>query len=206
MAAGERTQQPATERRGQILEAAGKVFAERGIHRARIDDIAAAAGVGKGTVYWYFPSKDEIVFALVDAFYAQAHSGLVALRDAPGTVADRLRDYLRSYASLLTEHRHLAPLATEFYALAPRQQRVREFLERYYTRWTEAAAVLLEQGNQRGELEITDTWPAARTFVELFDGAFLVWTISPDAVDLDERMQTAFDILHRGLAVRPHDE
>ncbi len=196
----EQAQPTAIGRREQILTAAGEVFAERGIHGARIDDIAAAAGLSKGSVYWYFRSKDEVVYALVDAFYAEAHSGLVALRDQPGTVADRLRDYLRSYAALMEEHRHLAPLAMEFYALAPRQQRVRDFLERYYARWTEATIVLLDQGNQRGEFRIADTWAAARTLVELFDGALIIWTIAPGAVDLDERMQAAFDLLHRGLA------
>lgn len=194
-----RTQRPAGERREQILDAAAEVFAARGIHQSRVDDIATASGVSKGTIYWYFPSKDEIVVALVDAFYAQAHSGLVALHDQPGTVAERLRQYLSSYAQLIVEHQHLAPLATEFYALAPRQHRIRDFLERYYERWTEAAVTLLEQGNRSGELQVPDTWSAARTFVELFDGAFLVWTLTSDALDLNERMQTAFDLLYNGL-------
>lgn len=194
-----RTQLPAAERREQILTAAAEVFAERGIHRARVDDIATASGLGKGTIYWHFPSKDEIVVALVDTFYAQAHSGLIALHEQPGTVSERLRQYLRTYARLLVEHQHLAPLATEFYALAPRQQRIRDFLERYYEQWTEAAAVLLEQGNRSGELHVADTWSAARTFVELFDGAFLIWTLNPDTLDLGERMQTAFDLLYNGL-------
>lgn len=194
--------QTAAERRDQILTAAGEVFAERGLHQARIDDIAAAAGVSKGTVYWYFPSKDEIVLALVDAFYAEAHAGLVHLLDAPGTVADRLRGYLQSYGAELEQYRHFAPLAMEFYALAHRQQRVRDSLERYYSQWSEAAATLLDQGNERGEFHLTDTHAAARTLVELFDGAFLVWTTVPDTVDLTQRIQTAFDLLHDGLTGR----
>ncbi|TQN28540.1 TetR family transcriptional regulator [Haloactinospora alba] len=193
-------QQAPAERRDQILTAASDVFAEHGIHRSRIDDIAAAAGVSKGTVYWYFPSKDEIVFALVEAFLTRAHTGLVELLEAPGTVAERLRGYLSSYAPLLEEHRHLGPLAVEFYALAPRQERVRESLERYYAQWADALATLLEQGNAHGEFRITDTARTARTLVELFDGAFLVWTVVPEAVDLNERMQRALDLLYHGLA------
>lgn len=193
-------QQPSPGRREHILQAASDVFAERGIHKARIDDVAAAAGVSKGTIYWYFSSKDEIVFALVDAFFAHAHSGLVSLLDQPGSVTDRLRDYLRSYAATLEEHRHLAPLAMEFYALALRRQRVRDFLERYYTRWTEASTALLDQGKARGEFRVTDTWSAARTFVELFDGAFLIWAITTDRTDLSERMMTALDLFLHGIA------
>ncbi|MDE2133048.1 MAG: TetR/AcrR family transcriptional regulator [Alphaproteobacteria bacterium] len=47
-------------RPGEILDAALKVFAEKGFAAARMDDIAARAGVTKGTIYLYFPSKEEV--------------------------------------------------------------------------------------------------------------------------------------------------
>lgn len=50
----------AGDKRQQILAAATKVFADQGFHQARIADIATAAGVGKGTIYEYFPSKKEL--------------------------------------------------------------------------------------------------------------------------------------------------
>lgn len=50
----------AGDKRRQILAAAASVFADRGFHQARIADIAAAAGVGKGTIYEYFASKKEL--------------------------------------------------------------------------------------------------------------------------------------------------
>lgn len=189
-------------RRGQILAAAATVFADRGFERARIDDVAAAAGVSKGTVYWYFRSKDEIFYALLDDFYAGAHRDLVALRDESGTVAERVRGYLVSFARYLDENRRLTPLAVEFYALAPREPQVREFLERYYADYAEALAVLLEQGNQRGELDVRDPHAAGRTLAELFDGAALVWTLNPDMTDVARRLQDSFEIVYHGLAAR----
>lgn len=47
-------------RPGEILEAALAVFAEKGFAAARMDDIAVKAGVTKGTIYLYFPSKEEV--------------------------------------------------------------------------------------------------------------------------------------------------
>jgi len=47
-------------RKSQIIQAALAVFAREGFHRARVEDIAAEAGVGKGTVYQYFHSKEEL--------------------------------------------------------------------------------------------------------------------------------------------------
>ena len=48
------------ERPKQILDAALAVFAERGLAEARLDDIAKRAGLSKGTIYLYFPNKEEL--------------------------------------------------------------------------------------------------------------------------------------------------
>lgn len=52
-------------RPGEILDAALEVFAEKGFAAARMNDIAARAGVTKGTIYLYFPSKEEVFKTLV---------------------------------------------------------------------------------------------------------------------------------------------
>ena len=56
--------------RQQILEAALALFKEQGFDRASIRDIAARAGLSLGSTYYYFRSKEELVFA----FYAQTHA------------------------------------------------------------------------------------------------------------------------------------
>lgn len=53
-------------RRGEILDAATAVFAEHGFAAADVQEIADKTGVGKGTVYRYFPSKEELFLATVD--------------------------------------------------------------------------------------------------------------------------------------------
>ena len=45
------------ERKKQILDAAMTVFAQKGFHQARMDDIVEQSGLSKGTIYWYFKSK-----------------------------------------------------------------------------------------------------------------------------------------------------
>ena len=55
---------PADVRRQEILDAGGRVILAKGVGRASIDDIVAAAGVAKGTFYLYFASKEALVHAL----------------------------------------------------------------------------------------------------------------------------------------------
>lgn len=60
---GHRSLQPVVER---ILDAALSVFSKRGYHEATMEEIAQVAGVGKGTLYRYFKSKDELYHALLE--------------------------------------------------------------------------------------------------------------------------------------------
>src|SRR4051812_13864279 len=52
--------------RERLLDAAVQVFTERGYRAASLEDIAAAAGVTKGAVYWNFQGKQDLFFALID--------------------------------------------------------------------------------------------------------------------------------------------
>lgn len=70
MPTGRRGRKPdpdrAARRRDEILDAAARLFAERGYADTDLDELAARLGVGKGTVYRYFPSKEKLFFAAVD--------------------------------------------------------------------------------------------------------------------------------------------
>ncbi|MCC6739806.1 MAG: TetR/AcrR family transcriptional regulator [Planctomycetia bacterium] len=70
MPAGRRGRRPdpdrTARRRGEILDAATRLFAERGYPDTDLDELASRLGVGKGTVYRYFPSKEKLFFAAVD--------------------------------------------------------------------------------------------------------------------------------------------
>ncbi len=70
MTAGRRGRKPdperAVRRHEEILDAAARLFAERGYADADLDDLAGRLGVGKGTVYRYFPSKEKLFFAAAD--------------------------------------------------------------------------------------------------------------------------------------------
>ncbi|MEW6400713.1 MAG: TetR/AcrR family transcriptional regulator [Chloroflexota bacterium] len=59
---------PTQETRSRILEAAVSVFASKGYHDTKVDDIVAESKTSKGSFYFYFPSKQDIFLALVDTF------------------------------------------------------------------------------------------------------------------------------------------
>jgi AcrR family transcriptional regulator len=77
-------------RPAELLDAALDVFFEKGFALARLEDIAARAGVSKGTVYLYFDSKEDVFDALVRAIPQANVEQVRALASDPGIPADQM--------------------------------------------------------------------------------------------------------------------
>lgn len=77
----ERRLQERRQREQLIIDAALRVFSEKGIKEATIDDIAAAAELGKGTIYYYFPSKEAILEEVIEATVDAHFEGLLERAD-----------------------------------------------------------------------------------------------------------------------------
>ncbi|MEK6529604.1 MAG: helix-turn-helix domain-containing protein, partial [candidate division NC10 bacterium] len=88
--------------REKILEAALSVFAQKGYHRAIVDDIVRVSGTSKGAVYHHFPNKEALFLALVDEFAshlaAAAAEAIAAQHGALKKVEGALRAALETFA------------------------------------------------------------------------------------------------------------
>ncbi len=87
----------------EILAAALTVFTERGFAATRVDDVASRAGVTKGTVYLYFPTKEELFKAVIrDALFPVIHAVEQHIAEAAGSTcaADLLRYIVQVFPSL----------------------------------------------------------------------------------------------------------
>jgi AcrR family transcriptional regulator len=101
--ATKRRRLPLAERRALILEAAGRLFGERGYEAARLDEIAAAAGVTKPIVYRHFDSKRALYLALLER-HRDDLAGFVAVMPAEGTPQQRLRAVLDIWLDYVEAH------------------------------------------------------------------------------------------------------
>lgn len=77
-------QRPDERKRQLIVECASKLFASLPFHKVTLEDIAAKAGVGKGTLYVYFPSKEELFSAIVREGFGQIVDQLKRRLAGPG--------------------------------------------------------------------------------------------------------------------------
>ena len=73
-------------KRQQILDAAGVVFARKGYHKATVDEIIALADTGKGTVYNYFVNKEQLFYTLIQersASFEQNSEAILSSAEPP---------------------------------------------------------------------------------------------------------------------------
>lgn len=103
-------------KRAEILHAAMKVFAAQGIHNFRMIDIAVEAGVGKGTLYEYFPSKDDLIISCFHQFFEdyQAHAEQVQTR--PDDPADKIRQFIKLSFDFFRDQKERLDIVFDLYA------------------------------------------------------------------------------------------
>lgn len=99
--------------RNAILDAAEIVFAERGFHGARIQDIAARARIAVGTVYNHFEQKEDVLSALLEERMEELLAQLQARRDDPPGFRERLETRVARMVGYVERHRAFFAIANE---------------------------------------------------------------------------------------------
>jgi AcrR family transcriptional regulator len=192
-------------RPAEILEAALTVFAEKGFAAARMDDIARRAGVTKGTIYLYFPSKEDLFKSLVRESIGERIAEIAAsVRSFEGPTADLIRLMLRGMGGfLLTSDRVVLPKiiiaeAGNFPELA------RFYREDVIDQGLGLATRIIERGIARGEFRRLPPEHLARIFVApillmaIWRTTFARFDAAP--YDYDGFLDTHIDMLLRALA------
>jgi AcrR family transcriptional regulator len=138
---------PVEERRALIVEAAGRLFGERGYEGTRLDDVAAAVGVTKPILYRHFDSKRDLYIALL-ARHRDDLASFTGGIPSEGSPAERLRLVLEGWLSYVEAHSYAWKMLFRDTGGGPEVQAFR--LEVH----TRARAVLVEVIRSLGEVPI----------------------------------------------------
>ena len=199
---------PAEERRRDILDAALGLFAARGFNETTVSDIATEAGMATGTVYLYFPSKEDVLEGLHDRFrdHNIARIAEVAVDTMERASAGEQVDYretvdaiLDAIAASFVENRDLVVVCTKYrpedYYANPRE----------HGDHMNPASWALMEGVRLGLIHTSD--PEMTAY--LFDAA-LAFNLHThitfgDPPDLDRLMAAAKEMIHKALALPQED-
>jgi AcrR family transcriptional regulator len=142
-------------RPAEILAAALECFRERGFTATRLEDVAARAGVTKGTIYLYYPSKEDLFKAVVRGELTPNIERLEAILEQPGPTAALLERLLTTFEAVVASPVSVMPKlviaeAGNFPDLA------RFYLENVVHRGLGLIAAILRRGIERGEFRPID--------------------------------------------------
>src|SRR3954471_23906747 len=134
--------------REALLQAALEVFAERGYTGASVDQIAERAGYSKGALYWHFPSKDDVFFALLEERIDRPWRQTIDLLASAPPTRDMGTEASESFGRVLSGQRGLLLINQEYWSQAVRDPKLRT---RYAKRQARLRSVLAKAIQTRME-------------------------------------------------------
>jgi AcrR family transcriptional regulator len=190
-------QVPNERKRRQITDAAAKLFATRPFHKVKLAHIAAAAGVGKGTLYVYFASKEDLYFGLIYDGFARIVDGLRArIADDARAGADHLPAIVRELVAFAFQHPH-------YFELTRAVGKVRGQSESAWSQKRGELSDLIEQAIRRGVRagRFSDPHPELTAlYIPGFVRSLIVF--GPRGLDPDTVARHIIRLLERGILPR----
>lgn len=184
------------DKKNRIIEAAVMVFAQKGYASATVADIAARAEIGKGTIYEYFASKEDLFFAVFEWFKMQTGAAVkVNIAHLGGSAAKRLQALSDSLMDMWAKIEDVFTLTMEFWAASSSSQmqdRFKESFRQMYQEFRSIVNSLIREGIERGEFRPDiNPEPIAAALVGTWDALFLQAWFDPDF----DPLATASDFL-----------
>jgi AcrR family transcriptional regulator len=152
-----------------ILSRAATLFSRRGYHAVGIRDLAEAVGLSTSTLYHYYATKQDILFAIISRFLGEFTARLVAgLRDGSAPPRQRLERAVTEHIELtVTRSEELLVGNPVLNALGPEQQTRIAAMRREYR---DAVCDVIAEGVAAGEFHVADPLLTAMAMLDMLDG------------------------------------
>lgn len=188
----------------RILTQAIKVFLEKGYHGATIDDVCRAAGVTKGSIYWHFKSKEDLLRRIIGDIEKRFLDGMIQkVEEVKGGFSDKIEKYFRYSATFAYYNPELLVSFTTLSAeLIGAHHPIEPEIRHIYKKHQKFLSSLIVQGKKEKILkkEINPDL-AAKIIVAFHDGILFGWFMDRNEMD-GEAYAIAFKkIVLKGLMV-----
>lgn len=190
-------------RRKAILDAAARVFAQKGYAAARIIEVAQAASVGKGTIYAYYRSKEELFFAVFESMMLEAGETIAAAAgQLEGSFAERMRKLSDVIIQSWLGQLDMYALVMEFWsatASSPGREQFKTVFQKGYNHLRGVVDTLIMDAKTGGDVAAhCDTGRIASALVGTWDALLLQAWLDP-AFDALATSRAFMEVILQGL-------
>ncbi len=197
------------ETRAAILAAAADAFAQDGLAGARTDAIAAAAGVNKAMLYYYFKSKDHLFEAVVEDHFEEFNRRALAVLESRGPAGAVLLEYVGLHFDFISSRHRYGSIYQQMMMAGGKP--LERLIKKYFIPRSEAIDRLLERGMRAGEFRHADRRHTAISIIALIVFYFSAGRVMEmmgnagafEDVTLKKRRQEVLDFIRHGLFVDP---
>lgn len=156
-------------RRAEILAAARKIFAEKGLHETTLDEIAEKAELAKGTLYGYFENKDDLFFSVLGEAVHNVEDAINQAANSKQPPAEKITGMIKTMLTLFEENIDLMQLMTRNQP-GMLMDKMREKMQIPFRNLIKSVSGVLQQGIDQGVFIKTDAEKAASAFFNLIHG------------------------------------
>jgi TetR/AcrR family fatty acid metabolism transcriptional regulator len=143
-----------TVRRKQIIQAAIEVFRQKGYHDAKIEEIALAAGIGKGTIYQYYRSKEELLDATLNHMMISFEKRFLDLVEHDTSFEEKMQTLIRISVEQIN---HIQPIIDlSMISLFAHFLLSQNTMKQYQKKWMERFSEFIDEGVALGQLRPVD--------------------------------------------------
>jgi TetR/AcrR family transcriptional regulator, transcriptional repressor of bet genes len=174
----------AERRREALIKAGYAEILEKGIAGLTIDGVVARAGTSKGGALYYFRTRDELLYAVLDWLLTELDRTLADIAGSDAPARARLGSEIEVLFHSAEVNRKLYLMLFDFVALASRSERYRSRMRTFLDACLRRDSAIIEDGVRRREFRRVDATAAASTFRALVDGYCLQWLMSPEETPL----------------------
>jgi len=190
------------EKKAKILEASIRVFAKQGLSNTKMADIAETADVGKGTIYEYFQSKDEILEASFRHFIKGVEEifshKLVEVSDP----LDKLSAYILAWADVLeSDYMDYMEIILDFWAegIRTKGKFATVNLPKYYDEGRALVQSILDECVKKKKIRSVDTRIVASIILGCLDGLIVQWVIDRNVFHMKTAVHTLENVIKEGV-------
>lgn len=186
------------ERKRQIIEAAKHCFQKKGYAGSTIDDIASEYGLSKGSIYWYYPSKRDILEDLFQYWMDETLNGVFAEISSLSTARERLIRMGEFFIRSLINDAELYSSMLVFWGSSYEDDFMRDNIMNVYAQYDKIVRSLLCQGEQDGEFTVPDIDVYCTLLIAMIEGLIIRQAVSK-TLDLDKVLPQVSGIVNRVL-------
>jgi AcrR family transcriptional regulator len=189
-------------RNAAILEAARRVFAAAGFEGASVDDVARAAGVAKGTVYLYYPSKEAIYRAAVRQGLEALVEELRRQVEAAPTLREKVRAFVETKVAYFDRNRDFFKIYLATFADLSTPRSCPEEMKSLYRRQLDILEGAFRAAAGRERVRRGRPKDAALAAFDLTRGVVTRRLLAPSRPRTDNDVELLLDLIWKGLAGR----